>query len=95
MEEELVDEEDGETSSGGPEDGVDNGQTDRVSVPCLGYGALRSSVESQEAEYENEPPESRERHGVTRNIIYGALLGEPQASRPNDVTTWRHHSQCF
>ena len=89
MEEELVDEEDGDTSSGGPEDGVDDGQTNRVSIPCVGYRALRATIECQEAEYENESPESCERNGVSRNIIWPAFLREPQGSRPDDVTTWR------
>ena len=89
MEEELVDEEDSETSSGGSEDGVDDGQTNHISIPCLGYGALRASIESQEAEYENESPESSQRNGVSWDIIELAVLGEPQGSRSDDVTTWK------
>ena len=86
MEEELVDEEDSETSSGGTEDGVDDGQTNYVSITRVGYWALRASIESQEAEYENETPEPSERNGVSRNIIRLALLCEPQGSRSDDVT---------
>ena len=89
MEEELVDEEDSETPSGGSEDGVDYGQTNRVSIPWVEYRALRSSIESQEAEYKNESAESRERNGVARKIIDPAVLGEPQGSRTDDETAWR------
>ena len=92
MEVELVDEEDSETSSGGTQDGVDDGQTYRVSIPCLGYRALGASIESQEAEYENESSESSEWNGVSGNIIELAVLGEPLGSRADDVTTWRQ--QC-
>ena len=89
MEEELVDEEDSETPSGGSEDGVDYGQTNRVSIPWVGYRALRSSIKSEEAEYKNESAESRERNGVARKIIDPAVLGEPQGSRTDDETAWR------
>ena len=89
MEEELVDEEDSETSSGGSEDGVDDGQTNYISIACIGYRALRASIKSQEAEYKNESAESRERNGVARKIIDPAVLEEPQGSRTDDETTWR------
>ena len=89
MEEELVDEEDGETSSGSPKDGVDDGQTNYVSITWVGYRALRASIESQEAEYENESPKPRERNGMSWNIIRLALLRKPQGSGSDDVTSWR------
>ena len=96
MEEELVDEEDSETSSGGSEDGVDDGQTNYISIACIGYRALRASIKSQEAEYEDESTESSKGNGVSWDIVELAVLGEPKGSRSDDVTTWRRYdnSEC-
>ena len=76
-EEELVDEEDGDTASGGSQDGVDNGQGDHITITNLGDAALTASVESEEPEDEDEATETSERDRVTLDLLQLALVTEP------------------
>ena len=78
-------EEDGHATSGGSEDGVDDGQCHDSSVPWVRDRRLGSSIERQEAENEDEAAKTGQRHRVARHVDGLPLLVEPAPPRPHEV----------
>ena len=78
-------EEDGHAASGSSKDGVDDGQCHNSSVPWVRDRRLRTSVERQEAENEDEATKAGRRHRVARHVDGLPLLAEPAPPRPHEV----------
>ena len=60
----LEEEEDGEAAAAAAEDGVDGGLGHGLGVAVAGDGQLRTAVEGEEAEQEDEAAQTGQRDGV-------------------------------
>ena len=85
MQGELVHKEDSHAARGRSQDGVDDGQANHISISGVGDGSLGASVESEEAEDEDETPETSQGYGVARHVYRFSFWGKSASAGFDEI----------